>query len=53
MVCDSGLVKGPSICGAAVCVQLIGVSTMAGCRGQKQILYKMAELCRAENQMYS
>lgn len=36
MVCGSGLVEGPSICGAAVCVQLIGASTMAGCRGQKE-----------------
>lgn len=39
MVCGSGLVEGPSVCGAAVCVQLIGASTMAGCRGQKESVY--------------
>lgn len=32
VVCGSALAGGTSICGAAVCVQLIGWRTMAGCR---------------------
>lgn len=48
MVCSSGLVEGPSVCGAAVCVQLIGASTMGGCRGQKKSLYE-TELYHVEN----
>lgn len=47
----SGLVEGPSVCGAAVCVQLIGASAMAGCEGQKQQKQKtceMTEMCHTE-----
>lgn len=36
VACGSGLgVKGASVCGAVVCVQLMGARTMAGWRGQK------------------
>lgn len=37
VVCGSGLDEDPSVCGGAVCVQLMGARTRAGCRGQKQV----------------
>lgn len=49
MVSCSGLVEDPSVCGVAVCVQLIGARTMGGCWGQKkQSLYVMTEMYQVE-----
>ena len=45
MVCGSSLAEGPSVCGSAVCVQLIGASAMGGCGGAENKVCEKVQMC--------
>jgi len=45
VVCGSSLAEGPSVCGSAVCVQLIGASAMGGCGGAENKVCEKVQMC--------